>query len=136
MHKSVLSCCKSDIKQSCPPPTPTHPPPPSSSKREELINLDCIQYYAIHTQTQENGYSYVEMNASSTRNKCTLHDEVTSQLSCLSLGALRKGCVSSGRRHALIMDEVDGMAGNEDRGGMQVQKFKVCAPRNYKSCSM
>ena len=25
----------------------------------------------------------------------------------------------SGRAHALIMDEVDGMAGNEDRGGMQ-----------------
>jgi replication factor C subunit 1 len=24
-----------------------------------------------------------------------------------------------GKRHALIMDEVDGMAGNEDRGGMQ-----------------
>lgn len=31
-----------------------------------------------------------------------------------------KGGVSSGRRHVLIMDEVDGMAGNEDRGGMQV----------------
>ena len=24
------------------------------------------------------------------------------------------------KRHALIMDEVDGMAGNEDRGGVQV----------------
>ena len=70
--------------------------------------------------TQENGYSYVEMNASSTRNKRTLHQEVASQLSCLSLGALIKEGVSGGRRHALIMDEVDGMAGNEDRGGMQV----------------
>lgn len=27
---------------------------------------------------------------------------------------------AAGRRHALIMDEVDGMAGNEDRGGIQV----------------
>lgn len=26
------------------------------------------------------------------------------------------------RKHVLIMDEVDGMAGNEDRGGMQVRK--------------
>ena len=69
---------------------------------------------------QENSYSYVEMNASSTRNKRTLHEEVASQLSCLSLGALIKEGVSSGRRHVLIMDEVDGMAGNEDRGGMQV----------------
>lgn len=29
---------------------------------------------------------------------------------------------SVGTRHALIMDEVDGMAGNEDRGGIQVMK--------------
>ena len=26
----------------------------------------------------------------------------------------------AGRRHVLIMDEVDGMAGNEDRGGIPV----------------
>ena len=26
------------------------------------------------------------------------------------------------RKHVLLMDEVDGMAGNEDRGGMQVRK--------------
>ena len=26
-----------------------------------------------------------------------------------------------GRKHCLLMDEVDGMAGNEDRGGLQVQ---------------
>ena len=32
----------------------------------------------------------------------------------------RGGGAPSGRRHALIMDEVDGMAGNEDRGGIQV----------------
>lgn len=32
-----------------------------------------------------------------------------------------------GQRHCLIMDEVDGMAGNEDRGGMQVQ---ACELRN------
>ena len=28
--------------------------------------------------------------------------------------------MESGKRHVLIMDEVDGMSGNEDRGGMQV----------------
>ena len=27
--------------------------------------------------------------------------------------------VVDGRRHCVLMDEVDGMAGNEDRGGMQ-----------------
>ena len=37
-------------------------------------------------------------------------------------------CVTTGhkadpRKHVLLMDEVDGMAGNEDRGGMQVRKI-------------
>lgn len=27
-------------------------------------------------------------------------------------------------KHVLIMDEVDGMAGNEDRGGIQVKQIK------------
>ena len=36
------------------------------------------------------------------------------------------GALVSGRKHALIMDEVDGMAGNEDRGGMQVSPWEVC----------
>ena len=32
----------------------------------------------------------------------------------------RGSAAAAGRRHVLIMDEVDGMAGNEDRGGVQV----------------
>ena len=34
------------------------------------------------------------------------------------------GGMTSGRKHALIMDEVDGMAGNEDRGGVQVSVWE------------
>ena len=68
----------------------------------------------------------MELNASATRSKRTLHDEVSDHLHCASLDAFcttgGKVGVSSGRRHALIMDEVDGMAGNEDRGGMQVRQ--------------
>ena len=66
------------------------------------------------------------MNASSTRSKKTLHEEVASHLSCLSMDAFLEGKGggagggASGKYHALIMDEVDGMAGNEDRGGVQV----------------
>ena len=30
------------------------------------------------------------------------------------------------KKHVLIMDEVDGMAGNEDRGGMQVRMIINC----------
>ena len=80
---------------------------------------------------QEAGYSYVELNASTTRSKRTLHQDVASHLDCTSLDVFRttsssggKVGVASGRRHALIMDEVDGMAGNEDRGGMQVRIYE------------
>ncbi len=72
--------------------------------------------------SQEVGYRFVELNASATRSKRTLHDEVAGHLCCLSMDAFVEGGggMTSGRRHALIMDEVDGMAGNEDRGGVQV----------------
>ena len=69
----------------------------------------------------------MELNASATRSKRTLHEDVAGHLDCTSLDVFRttsssggKVGMASGRRHALIMDEVDGMAGNEDRGGMQV----------------
>ncbi|XP_038948447.1 replication factor C subunit 1 isoform X7 [Rattus norvegicus] len=70
---------------------------------------------------QELGYSYVELNASDTRSKNSLKAIVAESLNNTSI----KGFYTSGAspsvsaRHALIMDEVDGMAGNEDRGGIQ-----------------
>ena len=38
---------------------------------------------------------------------------------CIS-GARQSSDAIDGRKHCLLMDEVDGMAGNEDRGGVQV----------------
>ncbi|XP_051054367.1 replication factor C subunit 1 isoform X1 [Phodopus roborovskii] len=70
---------------------------------------------------QELGYSYVELNASDTRSKNSLKAIVAESLNNTSI----KGFYTSGgtpsvsSKHALIMDEVDGMAGNEDRGGIQ-----------------
>ncbi|KAM6151735.1 LOW QUALITY PROTEIN: replication factor C subunit 1-like [Rhynchocyon petersi] len=70
---------------------------------------------------QELGYSYVELNASDTRSKNSLKEVVSESLNNTSI----KGFYSSGEvqsvstKHVLIMDEVDGMAGNEDRGGIQ-----------------
>uniref|UniRef100_A0A8C5KRM4 Replication factor C subunit 1 n=1 Tax=Jaculus jaculus TaxID=51337 RepID=A0A8C5KRM4_JACJA len=70
---------------------------------------------------QELGYSYVELNASDTRSKNSLKAVVAESLNNTSI----KGFYTSGAalsvpmKHALIMDEVDGMAGNEDRGGVQ-----------------
>lgn len=48
---------------------------------------------------------------------------VATQLRNTSITAFTDQGAGQGRaaRHAVIMDEVDGMSGNEDRGGMQVR---------------
>ncbi|XP_031732192.1 replication factor C subunit 1 isoform X2 [Anarrhichthys ocellatus] len=69
---------------------------------------------------EELGIGYVEMNASCCRSKNSLKEVVAESLNNTSIESFYKGTsqkVSS--RHVLIMDEVDGMAGNEDRGGIQ-----------------
>lgn len=66
----------------------------------------------------------MELNASDTRSKNSLKEMIAESLNNTSI----KGFCSSeeahsvSTRHALIMDEVDGMAGSEDRGGIQVMK--------------
>ncbi|KAK3793019.1 hypothetical protein RRG08_060532, partial [Elysia crispata] len=83
----------------------------------------------------ELGFSYVELNASDTRSKRSLKEVVAESLDNNTLadytgaaGGQRGG--PSGQSHCLIMDEVDGMAGNEDRGGLQelvqlIKKSKI-----------
>lgn len=70
---------------------------------------------------KEAGFDYFELNASDTRSKKTLKEVVSELFGNQTLA----GCFKDGdtgkvtKRHVIIMDEVDGMAGNEDRGGMQ-----------------
>ncbi|CAL8389260.1 unnamed protein product [Arctogadus glacialis] len=69
---------------------------------------------------EELGYTYVEMNASCSRSKNTLKEVIAESLNNTSIKNFYAGTsqtVSS--KHVLIMDEIDGMAGNEDRGGIQ-----------------
>ncbi|XP_033727774.1 replication factor C subunit 1-like [Pecten maximus] len=70
---------------------------------------------------KEAGFSFVELNASDTRSKKSLQHEVAEALGNETLldymGPGRPK--SHGKKHCLLMDEVDGMAGNEDRGGLQ-----------------
>uniref|UniRef100_A0A8D0GRX0 Replication factor C subunit 1 n=1 Tax=Sphenodon punctatus TaxID=8508 RepID=A0A8D0GRX0_SPHPU len=69
---------------------------------------------------EEVGYSYVELNASDTRSKKSLKEVVAESLNNTSIKDFCTGTSHSvSIKHVLIMDEVDGMAGNEDRGGMQ-----------------
>lgn len=68
----------------------------------------------------ELGLDTVEFNASDTRSKRLLKEEVSELLSNKSLVGYFNGSKDAiTKRHVLIMDEVDGMAGNEDRGGIQ-----------------
>ncbi|XP_026126082.1 replication factor C subunit 1-like isoform X2 [Carassius auratus] len=91
---------------------------------------------------EELGFSYVEMNASCTRSKNSLKEVIAESLNNTSIKNFYTGAsqtVSS--KHVLIMDEVDGMAGNEDRGGIQemiglIKQSKIpiicmCNDRNH-----
>ncbi|XP_053957121.1 replication factor C subunit 1 [Anastrepha ludens] len=69
---------------------------------------------------KELGFDTVEFNASDTRSKRLLKEEVAELLSNKSLyGYFHGEGKKVTKKHVLLMDEVDGMAGNEDRGGVQ-----------------
>lgn len=65
---------------------------------------------------KELDYTFTELNASATRSRKSLQQFVTDSLSSHSMDSYITG--GTQRHHVLIMDEVDGMAGNEDRGGV------------------
>ena len=72
-----------------------------------------------HLVAKELLFDIVEFNASDTRSKKLLKEEVSALLSNTSLSGYVNGTShKTTMRHVLIMDEVDGMAGNEDRGGV------------------
>jgi DNA polymerase III delta prime subunit len=72
---------------------------------------------------KELGFDFCELNASDSRNKKSLQEEVKELLGNTTLtnyfnsSDTNKNC-SVSTKHVVIMDEVDGMAGNEDRGGV------------------
>ncbi|KAJ8321817.1 hypothetical protein KUTeg_000288 [Tegillarca granosa] len=92
---------------------------------------------------KEAGFSFVELNASSTRSKKSLKEVVAESLNNTTMVDFVVGSTAktNGHKHCMIMDEVDGMAGNEDRGGLQelVQLIKstkipivcMCNDRNH-----
>ncbi|XP_050684593.1 replication factor C subunit 1 [Leptidea sinapis] len=71
---------------------------------------------------KELGFDMVEFNASDTRSKTLIKDQISELLTTTSLSGFARGATGKQavtRKHVLVMDEVDGMAGNEDRGGLQ-----------------
>ncbi|XP_046396184.1 replication factor C subunit 1 isoform X2 [Ischnura elegans] len=69
---------------------------------------------------KELGMDAIEFNASDTRSKKLLESEVSELICSNSLSGYFKAGKKKeeGKRKVLVMDEVDGMAGNEDRGGV------------------
>lgn len=71
------------------------------------------------------GFDVIEMNASDVRSKNSLQDKVVEALKSHGLGEFFAKPQASGappptqKKKLLIMDEIDGIAGNEDRGGLQ-----------------
>ncbi|RVE52058.1 hypothetical protein evm_003336 [Chilo suppressalis] len=71
---------------------------------------------------KELGFDMVEFNASDTRSKTLIKEQISELLTTTSLSGFAKGVTGKQavtKKHVLVMDEVDGMAGNEDRGGLQ-----------------
>ncbi|XP_030754846.1 replication factor C subunit 1 [Sitophilus oryzae] len=67
---------------------------------------------------KELGYDIVEFNASDTRSKKLLHEEISQMMQSKTVAGYVSGDNNINKKRILLMDEVDGMAGNEDRGGI------------------
>ncbi|RWS26715.1 replication factor C subunit 1-like protein [Leptotrombidium deliense] len=75
-----------------------------------------------HVICRELGFDITELNASDARSKKSMEQHVETLLHNKVLSNFmgsQNGSKKDGSKHVLIMDEVDGMAGNEDRGGVQ-----------------
>ena len=76
---------------------------------------------------RELGMDVVEYNASDTRSKKSITQVVNSAAGCFSVTHMLKSGNKSKQQKVVVMDEVDGMAGNEDRGGIAelIQVFNL-----------
>ena len=82
---------------------------------------------AIRVLAKTKGYRTFELNASDKRNKDTINNSVGFLMNNTTLSSIDN---STNSKNLIIMDEIDGMAGSEDKGGIKalidiVKKTKV-----------
>lgn len=82
---------------------------------------------SVRVLTRSKGYRTFELNASDKRNKDTINNSVGFLMNNTTLSSTDNSTMT---KNIIIMDEVDGMAGNEDKGGIKalidiVKKAKV-----------
>lgn len=70
---------------------------------------------AAHICCKEAGYQTIEFNASDQRNKNIIREVISTAASNSRINFYGR---ASETKDAIILDEIDGMAGNEDRGGI------------------
>jgi replication factor C large subunit len=80
----------------------------------------------VNAASKEFGYSIIEMNASDTRSEKAVNEIAKPATSYLALDTF----TAESKGNLLFLDEVDGIAGNEDRGGVSaiieiVEKARV-----------
>ena len=71
---------------------------------------------SIRVLAKTKGYRIFELNASDKRNKDTINNSVGFLMNNTTLSSIDN---STNSRNLIIMDEIDGMAGNEDKGGIK-----------------
>ena len=71
---------------------------------------------SVRVLTKNKGYRAFELNASDKRNKDTINNSVGFLMNNTTLSL---NDISTNTKNIIIMDEVDGMAGNEDKGGIK-----------------
>ena len=82
---------------------------------------------SVRVLTKIKGYRTFELNASDKRNKDTINNSVGFLMNNTTLSSIDN---STNTKNIIIMDEIDGMAGNEDKGGIKalidiVKKTKI-----------
>ena len=70
----------------------------------------------VNATAKEFGFTIIEMNASDTRSEKAVNEIAKPATSYVALDAFSGG--TKGKGNMLFLDEVDGIAGNEDRGGV------------------
>ena len=70
----------------------------------------------VNATAKELGFSIIEMNASDTRSEKAINEVAKPATSYIALDNFSSA--SKGKGNLLFLDEVDGIAGNEDRGGV------------------
>ena len=71
---------------------------------------------AIRVLAKTKGYRVFELNASDKRNKDTINNSVGFLMNNTTLSSIDN---STNSKNLIIMDEIDGMTGNEDKGGIK-----------------